>query len=108
MDRFSYLGNADVNAVEALYQKYLSAPEQVDATWHDFFKGFEFAQQQFPQLPGQGSTTVPDTFQKELKVLSLIQGYRSRGHLFTKTNPVRQRRTVCAGFIAKRIWTCRS
>lgn len=93
MDRFSYLGNADVNAVEALYQKYLSAPEQVDATWHDFFKGFEFAQQQFPQLPGQGSATVPDTFQKELKVLSLIQGYRSRGHLFTKTNPVRQRRT---------------
>src|SRR5690606_24743887 len=28
----------------------------------------------------------------EFKVLNLIQGYRSRGHLFTRTNPVRERR----------------
>src|SRR5690606_37101306 len=30
--------------------------------------------------------------QKEFKVIQLIDAYRSRGHLFTKTNPVRERR----------------
>jgi 2-oxoglutarate dehydrogenase E1 component len=30
---------------------------------------------------------------KEFNVLKLVEGYRSRGHLFTKTNPVRDRRT---------------
>jgi 2-oxoglutarate dehydrogenase E1 component len=29
---------------------------------------------------------------KEFAILSLIHGYRQRGHLFTKTNPVRARR----------------
>ena len=27
-----------------------------------------------------------------IKVINLINGYRQRGHLFTKTNPVRDRR----------------
>ena len=31
--------------------------------------------------------------QKEFQVVKLIEGYRTRGHLFTKTNPVRNRRT---------------
>jgi len=30
--------------------------------------------------------------QKEFQVINLIDGYRHRGHLFTKTNPVRERR----------------
>lgn len=29
---------------------------------------------------------------KEFAVINLINGYRTRGHLFTKTNPVRNRR----------------
>ena len=36
---------------------------------------------------------IPENFQKEFKVINLINGYRDRGHLFTKTNPVRDRRT---------------
>ncbi|MFN5878060.1 MAG: 2-oxoglutarate dehydrogenase E1 component, partial [Flavobacteriales bacterium] len=35
---------------------------------------------------------IPENFQKEFKVINLINGYRNRGHLFTKTNPVRERR----------------
>ena len=38
------------------------------------------------------STSVSEKLQKEFNVLKLIDGYRSRGHLFTKTNPVRDRR----------------
>ena len=35
---------------------------------------------------------MPEHLQKEFRVVKLIDGYRSRGHLFTKTNPVRDRR----------------
>ncbi len=36
---------------------------------------------------------VPESVKKEFQVVKLIEGYRTRGHLFTKTNPVRNRRT---------------
>lgn len=86
MDKVSYVGNADVNAIEALYSAYKKDPSTVDIGWQKFFEGFEFAQTDFS---GGG---VPENFQKEFKVINLIEGYRSRGHLFTKTNPVRERR----------------
>jgi len=35
---------------------------------------------------------VSEKVLKEFSVLKLIDGYRTRGHLFTKTNPVRERR----------------
>ena len=38
------------------------------------------------------SEEIPEHLQKEFRVVKLIDGYRSRGHLFTKTNPVRDRR----------------
>lgn len=88
MDKFSYVGTSDVNAIDDLYQQYLKNPAAVDATWKDFFKGFEFAQASY----GSDSGAVPENVSKEFKVIGLINGYRQRGHLFTKTNPVRQRR----------------
>jgi len=39
-----------------------------------------------------GAVAIPQSLQKEFQVVKLIDGYRSRGHLFTKTNPVRERR----------------
>ncbi|MCW3075587.1 MAG: 2-oxoglutarate dehydrogenase component [Bacteroidetes bacterium] len=89
MDKFSYLGNSDVNAIEELFVQYQKDPNAVDKTWQDFFKGFEFAQTDFTSSGG----VIPENVSKEFKVISLITGYRQRGHLFTKTNPVRQRRT---------------
>ena len=35
---------------------------------------------------------IPESLQKEFQVVKLIDNYRGRGHLFTKTNPVRERR----------------
>jgi 2-oxoglutarate dehydrogenase E1 component len=35
---------------------------------------------------------IKSRLHKEFNVLKLIEGYRTRGHLFTKTNPVRDRR----------------
>ena len=88
MDKFSYLGTSDVNAMEELFQQYLKDPNSVDASWSDFFKGFEFAQTSYSDKGG----AIPENVAKEFKVISLITGYRQRGHLFTKTNPVRHRR----------------
>ncbi|MCX6191497.1 MAG: 2-oxoglutarate dehydrogenase E1 component [Flavobacteriia bacterium] len=87
MDKVSYLGSADVNAIEFLYNQYCLDPESVDEGWKKFFEGFEFAKTVYDN---EGS--IPENFQKEFKVLNLINSYRTRGHLFTKTNPVRERR----------------
>lgn len=88
MDKFSYVGTSDVNAIESLFLQYSQDPNSVDASWRDFFKGFEFARTSYDSDGG----TIPENVTKEFKVISLINGYRQRGHLFTKTNPVRQRR----------------
>ncbi|HEX5000946.1 MAG TPA: 2-oxoglutarate dehydrogenase E1 component, partial [Bacteroidia bacterium] len=88
MDKFTYLGNADPATIEDLYRQYLSNPSSVDAGWQKFFEGFEFSRKNFNDTPGK----IPENVQKEFAVLNLINGYRMRGHLFTKTNPVRERR----------------
>lgn len=85
MDKFSYIGNLDMNVIEDMYQHYLSDPESVDSSWQKFFQGFEFARTQF-------SGEISAAFDQEFKVINLINGYRKRGHLFTTTNPVRSRR----------------
>ena len=87
MDKFSFIGNADVNAIDELYKKYQSNPESIDIEWVKFFEGFDFAKTDFE------SGEIPENFKKEFKVINLINAYRNRGHLFTKTNPVRERRT---------------
>jgi 2-oxoglutarate dehydrogenase E1 component len=87
MDKVSYVGNADVSAIDHLYQQYRQDPESVDIGWKKFFEGFDFARTNY-----EDGGEIPENFQKEFKVLNLINGYRSRGHLFTKTNPVRERR----------------
>ena len=88
MDKFSYVGNADVSAIEEMYQQYRNDPSSVDNSWQKFFEGVEFAKTDYTD-----KGEVPENFDKEFKVLSLISAYRMRGHLFTETNPVRERRT---------------
>ncbi len=89
MDKFSYLTQSHPQYIDSLYQKYRENPESVDAGWRKFFEGFEFALQAEGKAPAGVDT---EHIQKEIKVLNLIQAYRTRGHLFTKTNPVRTRR----------------
>lgn len=84
----SYLSNLDPVAIENLYQQYLQHSESVDVSWQKFFEGFEFARTSFGEKKGP----IPEQLQKEFRVMSLINSYRVRGHLFTHTNPVRERR----------------
>jgi 2-oxoglutarate dehydrogenase E1 component len=87
MDKFNYLNQPDNSVIDGLYEQYKKDPVSVDESWRKFFEGFEFCQTTFKAEQGQ-SFVVPNEF----KVINLINGYRSRGHLFTKTNPVRTRR----------------
>ncbi|WP_300491683.1 2-oxoglutarate dehydrogenase E1 component [Flavobacterium sp.] len=101
MDRFSFLNAAHTAFFADLYDQYLQNPDSVEPSWRSFFQGFDFASEysegSVEQLAavanGQADCSiVSDKLQKEFNVLKLIDGYRTRGHLFTKTNPVRDRR----------------
>ena len=87
MDKYSYLSNADPALIEALYQDYLNDPASVEDGWKEFFEGFEFARTDF-----KASQREKAMLPAEFRVINLINGYRQRGHLFTRTNPVRTRR----------------
>ena len=89
MDRNTPAGSQDIAVIEEMYRLYLDDPESVDISWQHYFAGFELARNDYPVLP---STPQAKNIDKEFAILNLIHGYRQRGHLFTKTNPVRTRR----------------
>ncbi len=94
MDKLTYLNPNSAAYVESLYESYKQDPESVDFGWQKFFEGFELGRS------GDASNVTletPEHFLKEIGVLNLINGYRTRGHLFTKTNPVRERRKYFPG-----------
>lgn len=93
MNSLTYLANGDVSAIDSLYEQYRKNPESVDISWRRFFEGFEFQRAEFELLPGAPADVMSGSaMSKEFKVINLINGYRQRGHLFTETNPVRERR----------------
>jgi 2-oxoglutarate dehydrogenase E1 component len=86
----SYLSNAEIGSIEELYDKYRTDPNSVEYGWQKFFEGFDLAS---GKLGIEGKAEMPENFEKENNVLHLINnGYRTRGHFFTRTNPVRERR----------------
>src|SRR5690554_6201103 len=112
MDKYSYISNAHVAYIDELYQDFKKDPESVEPSWKSFFDGFDFALTKFGEEEnGNVVTTAPEKLSpsknghlstkgtmmdmeqlpKEIKVRALIHAYRSRGHLKSKTNPVRER-----------------
>ena len=96
MDKLTFLSNADSSYIDGLYQAYKADPNSVDFGWQKFFEGFDFGQ------TSEGGSVesvegVSDHALKEINVLNMIHGYRDRGHLFTQTNPVRERRKYYPG-----------
>ncbi|MBQ0148688.1 MAG: 2-oxoglutarate dehydrogenase E1 component [Flavobacteriaceae bacterium] len=111
MDRFSFLNAAHIEFIGDLYDQYIQYPDSVEPSWKSFFQGYDFANATYDGEPLFVASApareqkvvqqivnpavvaqVPDSVQKEFKVINLINAYRTRGHLFTKTNPVRERR----------------
>jgi len=98
MDKYSYLSNVDSVWLDDLYQQYQKDPSSVETGWARFFEGFDFAKsvnEDGTALSTSSSAPSPsgnERFEKEFRVIDLVNAYRQRGHLFTKTNPVRDRR----------------
>lgn len=96
MKDYSYVFNAHPAYIDALYQQYKADPQGVEEGWRTFFAGFEFASLHqnghAEAAPAPSSALPADDLLKEYGVVSLIHGYRTRGHLLSTTNPIRKRR----------------
>ena len=96
MDKFSFLNAAHTAYFADLYDQYLQNPDSVEPSWRAFFQGYDFGSESSglvdELLEGENCEYVSENLTKEFQVIKLIDGYRTRGHLFTKTNPVRDRR----------------
>jgi 2-oxoglutarate dehydrogenase E1 component len=108
MDKFSFIANAHVSYIDELYASFKSDPSSIDPSWKEFFEGFDFALANYDAdstaeskgkpTPKNGALATPGTIMdmeqlpKEIKVRALIHAHRSRAHLRSKTNPVRERR----------------
>ncbi len=100
------MGGVHPQFIEDLYQEYLTNPDKTEPSWRAFFQGFDFARESYGEntetlekivtVAEKSATSsdvqVPTHIKKEFQVINLINGYRTRGHLFTATNPVRIRR----------------
>ncbi len=94
MKDFSYITNSHPNFIENLYQSFLNDPSSIDEDLKKFFEGFDFAiANNATAVSHPKNINEPAiNWQKEIAVYRLILGYRNKGHLIAKTNPIRERR----------------
>lgn len=105
MKDFSYITNSHPSFIEGLYRDFTQNPEGVDPELRKFFEGFDFAMSfgKDGAGGGNGHTTGVEAapahlteegvdWRKELGAYRLILGYRNKGHLEAKTNPIRPRK----------------
>jgi 2-oxoglutarate dehydrogenase E1 component len=113
MKDFSYITNSHPSFIEGMYQQFLQDPTSIDPDLKKFFEGFDFAMQNgnnnvvanTASIPTQTSSAATHVsaansnagssttdWAKEIAVYRLILGYRNKGHLIAKTNPIRERK----------------
>lgn len=88
---YSQISNADPIYIDMLYQKFLKNPGDVEEGWRIFFEGFNFSKNGAYREIQEGDLS-PEQIQKEFAVMSVIHGFRDRGHLISTTNPIRKRK----------------
>lgn len=98
MKDFSYITHSHPSYIESLYRDFLQDPGKIDPDLRKFFEGFDFAVSNGAAAPTGVATTLPSIpageidLPKEIAVYRLILGYRNKGHLIAKTNPIRPRK----------------
>jgi len=112
MKDYSFITNSHPSYIEGLYQDFVKNPDAVDPEFRKFFEGFDFAVTQGKAVnvvngsangvhtaaagarSADGVLTTSDgvDWKKELGAYRLILGYRNKGHLLAKTNPIRPRK----------------
>lgn len=110
MKDFSYITNSHPAFIENLYKEFVQDPASVDPDLRKFFEGFDFAISSGASAglnggaaptAAAGSSAVAgnNNWQKELGVYRMILGYRNKGHLIAKTNPIRERKDRNANLV---------
>ena len=79
------LASLNLHAALDLHRAWREDPASLDPALRAFFEGFELASR-------WGGAAPAGDREPEIRVVALIEGYRQRGHFFTRTNPVRARR----------------
>lgn len=95
MDKYSFLNAIHSKQVEELYQKYLKNPDIIEPSLRSFFQGFDLSQEKYNHDNSDNNYNKSFFLKKivkEIKVFNLINSYITRGHLFTKNNPIFQRK----------------
>ncbi len=100
MKDFSYITSSHPAFIESLYQDFAKDPNSVDPEMKKFFEGFDFAVSSTangangkPSAAAQTAATPENIdWMREIRVYRMILGYRNKGHLIAKTNPIRTRK----------------
>jgi 2-oxoglutarate dehydrogenase E1 component len=110
MKDFSYITNQHPQYIENLYIDFKKDPLSVDPELKKFFEGFDFAMANgavngsVVPVPASAekagvapsSTAGPEPtatdWMYDLRAYRLILGYRNKGHLLARTNPIRERK----------------
>src|SRR6476469_10201856 len=103
MKDFSYITGSHPSFIESLYKDFTKDPNSVDPEFKKFFEGFDFAittvnggNGKAATLPVPVSEAVPPLegidWMREVRAYRMILGYRNKGHLIAKTNPIRKRK----------------
>ncbi|HEV3250482.1 MAG TPA: thiamine pyrophosphate-dependent enzyme, partial [Puia sp.] len=103
MKDFQYITNSSPAYIESLYEDFVANPESIDPGYKKFFEGFDFAVSQGKASNGGLAASRPMNapvlttadgvdWKKELGAYRLILGYRNKGHLIARTNPIRPRK----------------
>lgn len=105
MKDFQYITGSHPQYIESLYQDFVKDPASVDPEMKKFFEGFDFAVSSGSGTNGT-STTLSSAngastssgassgidWMREIMAYRMILGYRNKGHLLAKTNPIRKRK----------------
>ncbi len=104
MKDFSYITSSSPAFIENMYLEFVKDPGSVDPEMKKFFEGFDFAVGSgAAAVNGGAAKTATGTeaaeelisnlgWRKELGAYRMILGYRNKGHLIAKTNPIRPRK----------------
>ena len=92
MKDFSYITSSHPAFIEQLYQDFVQTPDSIDPDLRKFFEGFDFAISNLAGKPVSSPPTNEIDWKRELGVYRMILGYRNKGHLIAKTNPIRERK----------------
>jgi 2-oxoglutarate dehydrogenase E1 component len=90
MSHGTVASRANLEAIEAAYQRWRQDPASVDESWRWFFEGFELGAAR-PAPPAAAPTGPHAAAQSS--VTRLIYAYRELGHFLAHLDPLSERRT---------------